>query len=726
MKALAPPVTARVSLVALGFAAAVAQAALLREGMAALGGSELAWGAVLALWLGGMGAGAWAGTRRGSGSLAALAPTLVTLLTAAGVVLIRAAPVLTGAATGEAATTWRGMWVWAIAVAVPAAVGGWSFPVAAGSLVVPGGAAIAYALESGGAMVGGLIFTFLLAPHGSLATMGVAAGAVLGAWLVTRGFPWLAILPLVAAVAAAGPGERLLALQVWRWSGREGELAAWRETREQRVELARGAPAALYADGRLVSSIPDPYRAAARAHLALLLCPHPARVLLVGGIADGTIPAMLREPGVAVTIVEEDAVLARVLPAWVGEPLAAAFADPRVKLVTNDPLRVVRGGGPWDEIVLFDGDPTTLRYDRTRTVEFFRACARALTPAGVVVVRVGFGDTYLGGAGGRLLAILASTLREAFPRVVAVPGDEVLLVAGQDGAHLSANPALLQERWRGRGVVDPEFSLEMIPLMVDPDRQAALAEFVGSHRAPVNRAGHPRAVLLAAALHEARGNPPLLTVARTIEAGSTLPLVVCLAVVVGFLLVRGAGGAPLGVETGAVIGFTSMAWWLLLLAVWQGTMGSVYAEVGALSAAFMGGLLAGASAARRRSPGGNGSLVWVLLAGCGLSLLIAAGVPLAWPRTTVVPLLFVAGALTGAAFPAVALLAGRGDVRRGAGRGFGADEAGAGAAALAVGLLVLPWAGMAAVGVGIAGVQAGAAAALALAARRARSRRPRD
>ena len=134
----------------------------------------------------------------------------------------------------------------------------------------------------------------------------------------------------------------------------------------------------------------------------------------MGGIADGTIPAMLRERGVTIKVVEEDAGLARVLPGWVGEPLAAAFADPRVRLVTNDPLRVVGEDGPWDEVVLLDGDPTTLRRDRTRTVEFFRACAGALAPSGAVVVRVGVGDTYLGGAGGRLLAIVATFLFVGF------------------------------------------------------------------------------------------------------------------------------------------------------------------------------------------------------------------------------------------------------------------------------------------------------------------------
>ena len=167
-----------------------------------------------------------------------------------------------------------------------------------------------------------------------------------------------------------------------------------------------------------------------------------------------------------------------------------------------------------------------------------------------------------------------------------------------------------------------------------------------------------------------------------------------------------------------MVGFASMAWWLLLLAGWQATRGSVYAEVGALSAAFMAGLVVGSSAARRWSFVGPGFLAAVLTAGAGVSLVIAAGAPLAFPRATIVPLLVVAGSLTGAAFPAVAALAGRGETRRGAGRGFAADEGGAGIAALAVGLLVLPWAGMTAVALGIAVVQVGTSAAIGLSVRR--------
>jgi predicted membrane-bound spermidine synthase len=74
----------RLTLVRLGIVAAVAQAVLLREAMAALGGSELAWGMVLALWLAGMGAGSRIGVKLGTAALARTLPVAMLMLTAVG------------------------------------------------------------------------------------------------------------------------------------------------------------------------------------------------------------------------------------------------------------------------------------------------------------------------------------------------------------------------------------------------------------------------------------------------------------------------------------------------------------------------------------------------------------------------------------------------------------------------------------------------------------------
>jgi hypothetical protein len=258
----------------------------------------------------------------------------------------------------------------------------------------------------------------------------------------------------------------------------------------------------------------------------------------------------------------------------------------------------------------------------------------------------------------------------------------------------------------------------MLQMLLDPGRAGELSKFMAAASAPENRADRPVAVPVAAALHEARGAPPLLRWLAASERYGGRVLLGLGALLAALIVAAGYRPRAAGAATAAAVGFVSMGWWLALLSAWQATVGSVYSQVGALSALFMAGIVIGSVAVRSRAGGVVRLLPALLLGGVGLSLALAAKVPLAWPRATCVPLLVVAGILTGAAFPGVALLAGAGERRSGAGRGFAADEAGAALAALLVGLVALPVAGMRATALGLAVVGAAAAVAAAIAVRR--------
>ncbi len=703
---------AAVALAVLGFTTAVAQAALLRESMAAVGGSELAWGAVLALWLAGLGAGAWVGAGGRFRVSPAAAPVAAAALALAGVTLLRLAPWLAGRIPGETPLAGPVLWLAALAVLPPAVAAGLGFPAMAAGLAGPRLAGNAYALEAAGALAGGVAFTFLLAPLGSVAAAVVGLAAALAAWLALAGRARLAVVALLAVAAAARPLSLGVQELSWRLAGRGAPLVAWRETREQRLELGGGPARSLYADGQLVATVPDPYRTEQLAHLAMLLHPRPARVLAVSVAARGALPAILEHPVRRVEAVEEDAALLGLLPEWYGGATAAALSDPRVEARGGDPLRAVRGSGEWDLILLLDPDPSTLRRNRTRTAEFFRACAGHLAPGGRVVVGTGVSDTFVEGGGGALLACLSATLRGVFPVVEAVPGDEVLLVGGEDRGAVVPGAAELLERIRRRGLDDGVLPAVLAPRL-EAERRGAL-EMRLRRGAPVNTVARPRAVMLAAALSEGRGAPRLLVGVRRLAAQPWPVFAVAVVTLMAVLLVTGWRRARPGVVTAAVVGFTSLGWWLLLLDAWQSTVGSVYAEVGGLAAAFMGGLVVGAGASR----GGQGRprlrLAVVLLAGVGLSLLTASGVPWRWPRAAVLPMLLGAGIVTGAAFPLVAALAAGVPAVKRAGRSFGADEAGGAAAAVVVGLVAVPWVGMTLTALGLAGLGLAAAAAVAL------------
>ena len=698
----------------LGVATVIAQSILLREAMAAMGGSEVALGLVMALWLSGMSFGARLGVRIGSPGLARSLPTLTVVAAAAGTVLFRAAPELTGATAGESLTTWYAVWLWAAAILPAAISGGVAFPILAGALGETG-AGRAYAIEAFGALAGGLALTFGLIRFGSAASLLVAIGVIgfVQHWPRHR---TLAVLLAVTCVAIASPAAHRLADATWRWSGRPGVLGAWAETRHQRLEVSAGAPAALYADGRLLSSYPDVYSVLPRAHLIMLLHPDPRRVLTVGCAADGSFEAMITHQPEVLVIVEDDPQLLSFLGRWYGDGYRRALDQPVVRLSQAGPLKALNHATDLDLIVLADGDPTTLRANRTRTTEFFRRCRAALDTTGVLVLALGIPDTYLGGTAGEFLATLTSTLKQVFPKVAAVPGERILLVAGGPDARITIDEAELERRLVRRPGASTALPPAMLQLLVDPTRQSDLSAVVDAADSAPNSVSHPRAVALAANLHEARSRPLLArSVGNFRHRGPQLMAWVLAAVVA--CLVGAAVGSSRRVRvvaTAWVVGATSMGWWLILLAIWQATRGAISAEVGALTGLAMAGIAIGGRLGLQFDRPAN-TLPVIVGAGVVVSLLIAAGIPLRAPGVLVPVFLAVAGVLTGAAFPGLGALAGGHSARRGAGIAYSADELGAALTALVIGTAAIPWFGMtwSAVGLAVLGLAAIPAAARA-------------
>jgi spermidine synthase len=690
----------RATVFLVGFATVGAQALLVREAMAAMGGSELAWGVVMFLWLFGMAGGARLGVRLGSARLAAWLPTLVLILAGLGVVALRAAPAVIGAAPGETVTTASAIWLWIVAIVPAAGAGGLAFPALAQAIGADGGGR-AYAFEASGALVGGTLLTI------GLVYVGAATALLVGLGIVAAAAAWQqrALTPAAVAIAAFAvsiPAGGALARAGWVWSGHPGTLRAAIETRFQQVVISDGPPTSIYGDGRLMATYPDPYRVEPRAHLLMILHPRPRDVLAVGCVVDGSIEAMARHRVARLRAVEEDPDLLRALPVVYGVGMESALQRPAVQAAATDPLAALEEGGPWDLVILLDPDPTTLRHNRTRTLEFLQRCRERMHPDGVLVMKVGVSGTYLGGVGGRLLSVLASTVHQVFEQLFVIAGEDTLLVAGGPLAEITLDNETLVRRQAASASDPADLPPEMVSLLVDRDRSSDLQSQVRLDSAR-NTIRRPRAVLLAGGLHEARALPGLLPAAAELEETDAWPLAAGLGIIVAMLAAAAVLGRRATGATAAIVGFCSMGWWLLMIAAWQSTRGSVYSEIGALTAVFMAGLAAGSLAATRISNPDR----WVppvLVAGSALSGAIAAGCALSSPLVAIPSLLAVGGLLTGAAFPGLTRL-GSPDPRRAAGVAFSADQVGAAAAALAVGILMIPWVGTTVTALGLAALQ---------------------
>lgn len=681
----------RLGLVGLGAIAVVSQALLIREAMTTLAGSEIAWGSLLCLWL----IGAAIGAKIGSGRdrlhlpIARLSLPAIAFSAVFGVAVLRAAPTLSGIHPGEITRPGTVLLVWLVALVPPSIAVGLGFS-ALGAL--SGEAAAAYGFECLGAAAGGLIFTFLLAPWGTPVIAGVLLGSAAALGL-GPGHRWLGAGLFSLTLGLGVISSTWVADATWRLGLHSGELEDAVETRYQRLEVSRGSSRAVFSDGRLVGTLPpDPYLVLPKSEMLPLIHAGPRRLAVVGGLTDGLVVGLLKPPTERLILIEEDTALIRFLRSGISPEIEEILNDPRVTIVSDDPSRGLSRLEPVDMILLLDGPPTTLRRNRTRTLEFFHLCRSRLKPGGILVANAGVDSTYVGGHSGRLFTTQAATLGQVFANPFAIAGPEVFLVGGVDSSSGPIDSDTLIDRWHLRDPENTPFFDRLIPTLIDPARSEDLTTLIDQIQAPINTVAHPSAVLPAAALAEGRGLHLLVPLLEFLHG--TPPWTVPAAIGVSVLGIIAWGLLPgkSRSEPAFAIGFASMTWYLLLLSAWQGTRGAVYSDIGALTAVFMAGMVAGAVWSRRWIDPSR-SLLYLLPVGAVLSLAIGTSWPFSHP-VPVIPLFLATGGLvTGGAFAGTAATAGAGDDRKGIGRAFSADEAGAALAALIVGVVGLPLVG---------------------------------
>jgi spermidine synthase len=423
-----------------------------------------------------------------------------------------------------------------------------------------------------------------------------------------------------------------------------------------------------------------------------------------------------------------------------------ALRDPRVHLVADDPRRFLsRTRGEWDLILLFVPDPVTLGRARLLTGESFRAAAAHLAHRGAFVVSLRTAAATLPGSTAALGGSVFGALRSAFPVVRATPGPDTLLVAGFDGSAVTLDPSVVAARFRGRHIASDSFVPELLPLLLAPDNvarvEAALSE--ASRHVPPSRDDRPVSLLFALARRQ-QETPSVA--GRPFAALGRLPAPLLAALVLlpsaAFAGRALATPPPLGraaLHAAAATGAGGMTLSFLLLLSFQTREGALYGALGALTAAFMLGLAAGAAGSHRLGASRAASARTPLLATLLASAAAFAGTALLLPalaRLSAFPpavafgahagLLLLTGAATGTLFPVVvrSLLSSGESAGKTAALFATADHLGAAFAALLAGVVLVPALGMKATGLLAATLVLLAAAGAARSRSGLSSRRP--
>ncbi len=288
-----------------------------------------------------------------------------------------------------------------------------------------------YAANTAGSIVGALLAGLALVPllgaSRSLAVL-AAVGALSGAAAAqgprrTGHAAWapIGIAALCAAAALVPPGPYVRAFSR---TGRSQESLLdplfFREGATDTVAVVRRAYGFRDPDAKSVvvngiamtATVKPVWRyMAAEGHLPALFAPAPARALLVCVGTGITLGALASHDSVAsVDAVDLSESMLLALPVFEREN-AAAFRDPKVRLVHADGRHLLElGGRPYDLITLEPPPPIIAGSVHLYTLDFYRLCRARLSPGGVVAQWLPLHAQSLASA-----RATARTFLEAFP-----------------------------------------------------------------------------------------------------------------------------------------------------------------------------------------------------------------------------------------------------------------------------------------------------------------------
>jgi len=680
----------RIALAVVGFTSTIAQVVLMRELVATFYGNELLFGLVLAAWLAWVAAGSWGmarlAERRQLGARTfAAGLALAAALLPAQIGLVRGVKTLLGVTPGAFVEFGPMVGVVVLVLAPLCLLTGFLFTLGARLTVERGGAiGQAYVWESAGAVVSGVLFSFVLIhwfDSFQTALLVAVVNLAVGVYLsfssadLSRLFSFLAILAAIGVSLSLGRFLHHATLR-WQWT----DLAFAADSPYGRLIIqSRDGQRVFFVNGLLAFETQGMFFEEV-AHFPLLMHPAPHDVLLIGGGVAGDVREILKHPVAHLTYVELDPLLIEAARVHLPPEDAVVLDDPRLTLVLTDGRLYVKTSRRGFDVVILDlPEPATGALNRFYTREFFEEVRAILNPGGVFALGLPSAENYWSRELARRNGSVYQTLRTVFPEMVVLPGEHNFFLASD--AELETDPAVLARRLAGRGVETRRVTPGYVEYVFTTDRFAGVqAELAAMTGVRLNRDLAPICYYYDLALWLSHFYPDLRALFESASLinlwWATIPLALIL------LLARWQRGwaVPFAI---AAIGLAEMMLEVVILFAFQVLHGTIYAAISLIVTAFMAGLALGGAMSNRLIPPfsapATGEKIKRILIVVQAAIACYSGVfplilllPIPAP-TLMFPLLaLVAGVLTGMAFPlAVALM--KGSVSRVAGSIYGAD-----------------------------------------------------
>jgi len=449
-----------------------------------------------------------------------------------------------------------------------------------------------------------------------------------------------------------------------------------------------------------------------KAHFPMLCHTNPLKILVAGGILEGILPEVLKHHPERIVYCDLDSKALSIARKYCGE--AFVPEDPEIEYYSGDARKLIRSSSKsFDVIILSLPSPASLMHNRYYTKEFFSDTLKALKSDGIFSFSISTPDVYAGKNSTKRNGSIMKALDSVYTTRVVFPGENGIIAASPQEDAFKDIGRNMAERYTA---VNIESEL-LLPEYITRETKAyrledAAKAFKYAENTNTNSDYMPAAVLNHIAYSSEMQYPYLQPF---FDFLAKLGLWQIIVVILLSALIIGAGNVSASRHIKSDISFTSKAFtagvscactFLCGLAgytgvtaltyLYQVSEGSIYSELGLLSASILAGYTLGSMIAVRLSarehPRVPVVLSAVLVLSCLLLLIIYLKADL-FGRPLIITAAALWGTLSGMIFPLMNKIL---DSQQSAGQNtialslYGSELAGSAAGSAGTGILFFP------------------------------------
>lgn len=592
-----------ISLAAIGLISILGQVVLLRELNVSFYGVELIYLLALGIWLFWTALGAIIGRRNFSPSARHIAVLFVLfgITIPLDIVFIRSSRLIFGGVPGAYLTFFQQLTVAVISLFPAGLLSGLLFQWTA-KVYVSGGRTLAkaYAIESAGGLLGGLVSTFFImwGLRNFPAALLCALVSILIPLIILKGLRTAVLRGSVILLTC------IFLVFLWKADFMDYRMTAWnhpnllesRDTPYGRITVTKLYNQIAVFENDALAFETEGIEAEYFCHLAALQHPNPQNVLILGSGVEGIVGEMSKYTPGRIDYVELNSTMLNMVTQHLPDNIRKSLNQPNVRVIFDDPRQYLKKSGRYDLILVAMPEPSSGQANRFYTKEFFQQCLAKLNPGGILGFRLHTAENLWTRPLTARNSSIYNALQSVFPHVLFLPGTTNVITASMN--ELPATPEVMSERLLDKKIETRLISPPYIRYLFTNDRFTEIKNLLQREKSPPNTDIRPVCYQYAFAIWLSKFFPRIALVdpsfiVKQIFLKPPLSLLLWMGLAVFFLLGRLRPSIRRALLV-AVAGFTGMVLETILILYYQVKHGVLYQDIGLLLMSFMAGLALGA------------------------------------------------------------------------------------------------------------------------------------